>query len=157
MCPAQTLKRKNLKKISESSVDSDEIRLQQRELSAAGNRLERIEQKIAKAREQVDQTRKRLAELRSNAGERNTARNKRAIDTAKNKLTSQRQHRDKLLSEYRELKLVVRDQRALVKSLKKKEAARQAAVARFLRDWERNYDRKMRMKEKNVRIRRKIT
>ncbi|KPJ79762.1 MAG: hypothetical protein AMJ58_10845 [Gammaproteobacteria bacterium SG8_30] len=61
-----------------------------------------------------------------------------------------------MLSEYRELQLIVRDQRTLVDSLEKKEAARQKAVARFLKEWERNYDREMRMKEKTLRKRRRL-
>lgn len=78
------------------------------------------------------------------------------MTTASDKLDNARQQRDKMLSEYRELQLIVRDQRTLVDSLEKKEAARQKAVARFLKEWERNYDREMRMKEKTLRKRRRL-
>ena len=57
------------------------------------------------------------------------------------------------MSDYRELKLLVRDQRSLYSSLVKKEEARQKAVARFLKEWELRYDRETRMKEKNIRKR----
>ena len=67
------------------------------------------------------------------------------------------QQRDSVLSDYRELKLLVRDQRSLYRSLVRKEEARQKAVARFLKEWERRYDRETRMKEKNVRNRGRLS
>jgi hypothetical protein len=66
------------------------------------------------------------------------------------------QQRDRVLSDYREMKLMVRDQRTLCRSLEKKEEAKQKAVARFLKEWERRYDQEIRIKEKTVRKRERL-
>ena len=51
---------------------------------------------------------------------------------------------------------MVRDQRTLCRGMEKKEEARQKAVARFLKEWEREYDQGIRMKEKTVRKRERL-
>jgi hypothetical protein len=156
MSPDRALRRKNVEKIATDSVTSDEINAQRAELTAAERKLARMDQGIAKIREKVARLRQRLADARHQGRQRNTAQTGRAVTTASDKLDNARQQRDKMLSEYRELQLIVRDQRTLVDSLEKKEAARQKAVARFLKEWERNYDREMRMKEKTLRKRRRL-
>jgi hypothetical protein len=157
MCPERALKNRNIRNITASSVASDEISAQRKELAAAERRLNRMEQKIPAIKDQVAQSRLRLSDLRNQSKAKNKKQITRMHETAKHRLSSARQQRDKMLSEHRELKLIVRDQRALVKALEKKEAARQAAVARFLREWERDYDRKMRIKQKNAQIRKKLS
>jgi hypothetical protein len=156
MSPDRALKRKNVKKIATDSVTSDEISAQRAELAAAERKLARMDQGTAKIREKVTRLRQQLANARNQDRQRNTAQTERAMTTARDKLDSARKQRDRMLSEYRELKLIVRAQRALVDSLEKKEAAKQRAVARFLKEWERNYDREMRMKEKTLRKRRRL-
>lgn len=157
MCPERALKNSNIKNITVSSVASDEISAQRKELAAAERRLDRMEQKILAKKDQVAQSRQRLSDLRNQSKTKNKKQITRMHETAKNRLSKSLQQRDKILSEYRELKLIVRDHRTLLKALEKKEAARQAAVARFLKEWERDYDRKMRIKQKNARIRKKLT
>ena len=62
-----------------------------------------------------------------------------------------------MLVDYRELKQIVRDQRTICRHLGKKEEARQKAVAKFIREWEQNYDRALRLKARNVNQRRRAT
>lgn len=156
MSPDRALRRKNVEKIATESITSDEINAQRAELTAAERKLARMDQGVVKIREKVARLRQQLADARHQDRQRDTAQTGRAVTTARDKLDNARQQRDKLLSEHRELKLIVRDQRTLVDSLEKKEAARQKAVARFLKEWERNYDREMRMKEKTLRKRRRL-
>lgn len=155
MCPEQTLKRKNIEKITTSSVVSDEITAQQNELAAAERKLERVDNSVLKMKDKLDLIRQQLSDARNQYRSKNTKQTQRALTSAKDRLQKLRQDLDRKLSEYREMKLIVRDQRSLVKSLEKKETAKQKAVARFLKEWERDYDRNMRMKRKTVQKRRR--
>ena len=157
MCPERALKQRNIDNIATSSVTSREIDAQRKELVAAERNLSRMEQKLLVLKDQVDQSILRQKDLRGQYKVKKTKQIRRRLEVANNRLSDLRQRRDNMLPEYRELKLMVRDQRALLKALEKKEIARQAAVARFLKEWERDYDRKMRRKQKNARIRKKIS
>jgi len=150
MRPEQTLKRNNIEKITTSSVASDEINAQQKELAIAERKLKQVGNSVLKMKEKVELVRQQLIDSRNEYRSINTKQALRAITNANNRLLKIRQDLDGKRSEYRELKLVVRDQRSLIKSLEKKEAAKQKAVARFLKEWERDYDRNMRMKQKTV-------
>ena len=156
MCPHRTLKRRNIENITANSVASDEIETQRKELAAAEHRLQRMKQRILATKDRVAKARQQLYDLRNQTKVEDTKKNRRRRDTFKNRLGRLRQQRDIMLAEHRELNLMVRDQRALLKALEKKEVARQAAVARFLEEWERDYDRKMRRKKKNAQIRKNL-
>ena len=157
MSADRTLMRKNVEHISTKSVTSDEINQHWAVLDAAERKLTRLGQDIAKIREKITVLRQRLADARGLHRERDTAQTRRALLTVTNRLDSAMQQRDTMLSQFRELKLMVRDQRAVCKNLEKKEEARQKAVARFLKEWERRYDRETRIKEKNVQQRKRLT
>jgi hypothetical protein len=152
----RTLMRNNVEKISTRSVASDELDKQRALLQSAERRLVLMERGIKKVGEKITGLRQQLAERRSLQKEHGTAQTKRALAAAVNKLESAVQQRHGLLSDYREQKLTVRDQRALYMSMEKKEEARQKAVARFLKEWEREYDRDIRLKEKTVRKRERL-
>jgi len=156
MCPERTLKRRNVDKITTKSVTLDEIGAQQKELSAAERILKQTGNRVIKSKEKVTLEIQRLADARNQYRSRNTKQTQRVFNTAATRLQKARQERDKLISEYRELKLIVRDQRNMLRSLEKKETAKQEAVASFLKEWERNYDRKMRMKQKTIRKRKHL-
>jgi hypothetical protein len=150
MCPEQTLKRKNIEKIKASSVTSDEITAQQNELAYAERKLRQVGNSVEKIKDKVGLIRQRLSDARNQYRLKNTKQTQRAFTNASDQLQNIRQEFDNKLSEYREIKLIVRDQRSLVKDLEKKEVAKQKAVARFLKQWECDYDRDMRMKRKTV-------
>lgn len=156
MGTGRTLVRNNIEKLSTNSVASDELRKQLAVLESAERKLERKEQGITRVREKIAGLRQQLADARRLKLERDTAQTKRALAAVIKKLEGAVQQRHGMLSDYRELKLMVRDQRTLCKSLGKKEEARQKAVARFLKEWERNYDREIRMKEKTVHKRERL-
>jgi len=156
MCPEKTLKRRNLEKITTNSTATDAIAAQQKELAVAERKLGQADRRLSKVREKMDLARDQAADARKQHASRDTGHTRRALNTAITKLQNIRQDLEQLLSETRELKLIVRGQRNLVKSLEKKEAAKQKAVARFLKDWERDYDRKMRMKEKTLEKRKRL-
>lgn len=156
MSADRTLMRNNVEKISTRSVDSDELDKQRALLQSAERSLVRMERDIEKVGEKIIGLRQQLAERRSLHKERGTAQTKRALAAAVKKLESAAQQRHGLLSDYREQKLMVRDQRALCRSMEKKEEARQKAVARFLKEWEREYDQDIRLKEKTVRKRERL-
>ena len=149
----RTLMRNNLEKIVTLSVTPDELGEQRAVLEAAERKLTRMEQRRVQILKKIAGLRQRLAEARNLHRDRDTAQTKRALMSLTKKLDSAMQQRDSILSDYRELKLLVRDQRSLYRSLVKKEDAMQKAVARFLKEWERRYDRETRMKEKNIRKR----
>jgi predicted nucleic acid-binding Zn-ribbon protein len=155
MCPEQTLKRKNIEKIMTSSVVSDEITAQQKELAAAERKLEQVNNSVLKMKDKLDLIRQQVSDARNQSRSKNTKQTQRALTSAKDRLQKLRQDLDGKLSEYREMKLIVRDQKSLVTNLEKKETAKQKAVARFLKEWERDYDRNMRRKRKNVQKRRR--
>lgn len=157
MGTGRTLKRNNLEKIAALSVTPDELGEQRAVLEAAERKLTRLEQRRVKLLEKIAGMRQRLAEARKLHRDRDTAQTKRAVMSLTKKLDSALQQRDSVLSDYRELKLLVRDQRSLYRSLMKKEEARQKAVARFLKEWERRYDREIRMQEKNIRKRGRLS
>jgi cell division septum initiation protein DivIVA len=146
----------NVTRLSTQSVASDELHEQGAVLEAVEHKLVRMEQGRVKIREKIAGLRQQLAEARNLHKELGTAQTKRALMKLTKHLDSAVQKRDSILSDYRELKLLVRDQRALCKSLLRKEEARQKAVARFLEEWERRYDRETRMKEKNIRKRERL-
>jgi hypothetical protein len=148
--------RNNVEKISTRSVDSDELDKQRALLQSAERSLVRMERDIEKVGEKIIGLRQQLAERRSLHKERGTAQTQRALAAAVKKLESAVQQRHGLLSDYREQKLMVRDQRALCRGMEKKEEARQKAVARFLKEWEREYDQDIRLKEKTVRKRERL-
>jgi paraquat-inducible protein B len=152
----RTLMRNNLERISTQSVTSNELDEQQAVLEAVERKLARMEQARLKVREKIAGLRQQLAEARSRQRVRDTPQAKRALVLLTKKLEAALQLRSSMASDYRELKLLVRDQRDLYKSLKKKEEARQKAVAKFLKEWERSYDRETRMKEKTVRKRERM-
>ena len=147
------LMRNNVDKISTRSVASDELDKQRLQLRSAERNLEQVSQSIEKIREAIAALRQQLAERRSQQNVLGTAQTKRALAAVIKKLESAVQKRHGLLSAHREQKQMVRDQRALCRSMEKKEEARQKAVAGFLKEWERSYDREIRMKEKTIRKR----
>jgi len=152
----RTLMRNNLERISTRSVTPSELDEQRAVLESVERKLARMEQGRLKVREKIAGLRQQLAEARSLHRERDTPQTKRALASLTKKLDSALQLRDSMSPDYRELKMLVRDQRALYRGLVKKEEARQKAVARFLKEWERRYDREIRMKEKTVRKRERL-
>lgn len=146
----RTLMRNNAEKIATRSVSSDELQTQHALLVKAEQKLSRMDQTRGKVRERITMLRQQLAEARRRHSEMNTLQTKRDLLARINKLNRAIRRRDSVVAGFRELKQLVREQRALYKGLLKKEEARQKAVARFLREWERNYDRGIRMKEKNI-------
>jgi hypothetical protein len=153
----RTLMRMNVEKISTKSVSLDEINQQRAVLDGAERKLTRMGQGIEKIREKIAMLRQQVADARSLDRERDTAQTRRALLSVTSKLDGALQLRDTMLSQFREIKLIVRDQRAVCRNLEKKEEAKQKAVARFLKEWERRYDREARMKEKNVQQRKRLT
>jgi hypothetical protein len=153
----RTLMRENVKSISSTSVSSEAIETQRKTLAAAQRKLDRMAQNVLLMRERIALLRHALAEVRDKHKQSKTRATTRAVTTAINRLDTAIRRRDKLLMEYRDLKQIVRDQTVLCRQLGKKEEAKQKAVAKFLKDWERNYDREIRMKEKNVRQRKRLT
>jgi len=152
----RTLMRNNLERISTQSVTPDELEEQRKVLEAAERKLAKMERGYRNVREKIEGLRQQLAETRSLHRECETPQAKRSLASLAKRLDSALQRRDSVSSDYRELKMLVRDQRALYRGLVKKEEARQKAVTRFLREWERNYDREIRMKEKTVRKRERM-
>ncbi|MGD2055604.1 MAG: hypothetical protein PVJ15_02265 [Gammaproteobacteria bacterium] len=156
MSADRTLKRNNVEKISEKSVTPDEVGRQRAVLETAERKLARLEQGLAKVRDKLAGLRQQLTEARSLHREWETTQTKSAVTTLIKKVDNAVQQRDRVLSDYREMKLMVRDQRTLCRSLEKKEEAKQKAVARFLKEWERRYDQEIRIKEKTVRKRERL-
>lgn len=153
----KTLMRKNAETISTRSVTSGEIENQRAELAAAVRKLARLEKRMVLIREKITGLRQELADARSRQQRRDTTETRQAVKSATNRLAGAIRRRDGISSDYRDLKQIVREQRALYRKLGKKEEARQKAVAKFLREWERNYDREIRLREKNVRQRKRLT
>jgi uncharacterized protein YktA (UPF0223 family) len=156
MAQKRTLMRENVKSISTKSVSTDEIETQRQALAAAQRRLDRLAQRVLLIREKIAVLRDELAEAKNLHRENGSGKTKRSVMAAVNRLDTAIRRRNKLLEDYRELKQIVRDENTLCKKLEKKEEAKQKAVAKFLNEWERNYDREVRMKEKNVRQRKRL-
>ena len=131
MCSQRTLKGGNIEKIRNDSASSEEISAQNKLLVAAERNLQKIERNTLISKDKVIQLRARLDITRAQHESRNTKQTERALKTAKARLQKARQVRDKLLTDYREHKLIVRDQRNLLNSLEKKEVAKQKAVYSF--------------------------
>jgi hypothetical protein len=149
--------RRNVETISTRSVASGEIEAQQSELAAAMRKLARMNQRMVLIRGKIAGLRQELADARSRQRRRDTPETRQAVKVATNRLAAANQRRERIASDYRDLKPIVREQRALYRKLEKKEEAKQKAVAKFLREWERNYDREIRIKEKNVRQRKRLS
>ena len=113
--------RNNLEKIATLSVTSDELVEQQAVLEAAERNLTRMEQRRVKILEKIAGLRQRLAEARNLHWDQGTAQTKRALMSLTKRLDSAMQQRESVLFDYREQKLLVRDQRSLYRSLVKKE------------------------------------
>jgi len=152
----RTLMRDNLNIISTRSISTDELNKQRLQLQSTERKLKRTQQRVVKVREKIAELRQDLDERRNLHKEQGTAQTKRAVATVRKRLEVAVQQHQVLLSDYREQKLMVRDQRDLCRSLEKKEEARQKAVARFLKQWEREYDHEIRLKEKAIRKRERL-
>jgi hypothetical protein len=148
--------RNNVEKIATRSVTSDELDKQMTQLESAERTLEKMAQGIGKIRKTIVGLREQVAEKRGLQKEHGTAQTKRALAAVIKKYESAVQKRGSLLSDYREQKQMVRDLKTLCRRLEKKEEARQKAVARFLKEWERDYDRGIQMKEKTIRKRQRL-
>jgi hypothetical protein len=149
------LLRGNIKNLSTASVTADTLRTQKNELAKAENKLRRLEQQVFQSQDKVRQLRALLTETRLRHKEKNTPQSKRACESVANKLSNAIQRRDERVSQFRDMKQIVRDQQAMCRKLERKEAAKQKAVAQFLKKWERDYDREIRLREKKARQRRR--
>lgn len=149
------LLRKNVEKLSTTSVKEDTLRAQQDELKKAETRLSRIEQRVLRHQTKMRDLRTLLSEKRLRHKQKNTPQTKRACETVANKLKLAIRQRNETVSDFREIKQIVRDQRTMCKKLEKKEAAKQKAVAQFLKKWERDYDREIKLREKKAKQRRR--
>ena len=114
-----------------------------------------MEQRVFQLQDKVRQLRTLLSEARLRRKEKNTPQSKRACESVANKLNHAIQRRNEVVSQFREMKQIVRDQKAMLKKLEKKEAAKQKAVAQFLKKWEREYDREIKLREKKARQRKR--
>lgn len=148
--------KKNVDRISTRSIASGEIKEQQSLLDTAERKLAKMGQHIERIRVKILELRRQAVDARRQHKEQGTTKTKRALTSVLKKLDAALEQRDMTLSDSRELKLVVREQRAVCRSLERKEEARQKAVAVFLKEWERSYDREVRMKAKNIRKRNRM-
>lgn len=155
MCPEKTLKRKNIEKIMNRSVASNEIVTQQKELVNTERKLKQAGDSLLKIKDKVVFVHQQLIGVRDQNRIKKTKQTQRALISANNRLQKLRQDLDEKRSKYRELKIIVREQKSIVKSLEKKEAAKQKAVARFIKKWERDYDQKLRLKRNNLKKRKR--
>ena len=153
MAKDRTLMRTNAEKIATRSVAPDELQSQRAVLVKSEQKLSRLEQTKEKVLEKITRLRQQQAEAGRRHSAMNTLQTKQELLALTNKLKRAIQRRDRVVAGFRELRPLVREQRAVYKGLLKKEEERQKAVARFLREWERNYDRDIRMKQKNIRKR----
>lgn len=151
----RSLLHENVKNIANVSVKEDTLRAQRDELNKAEKRLARAEQRVSRYKAKVQDQKTLSSEARLRHKQKNTAQTKRACESAANKLKLAKQQYAEAVSGLRDIKQIVRDLRAVSKKLEKKEAAKQKAVAQFLKKWERDYDRKIALLEKNAEQRRR--
>ena len=146
----RSLLHENVKNISNISVKEGTLRAQLSELKQAETRLSRAEQRVFAHQAKVRDQRTLLSEIRLSHNQKNNPETKRACQSAAKKLKLANQRRIESVSGFRDLKLIVRDLRVVYKTLDKKDAAKQKAVAQFLKMWERDYDREIKILEKNA-------
>lgn len=151
----RSLLSENVKNISTTSVEEGALRAQLDELKKAETKLSQAEQRVFRHQAKVQNLRTLLSETRLRHKQKNTPQTKRACETVANKLKLAIQQRNELVSEFRDIKQIARDQRGMCKKLEKKEAAKQKAVAQFLKKWERDYDREIKLREKKAKQRRR--
>ena len=151
----RSLLRDNVEKLSTASVHLGTLRAQQNELKKAETRLLCMEQRVFMGQEKVRNLRALLSEARLKHKQKNTPQTKRTSETVAKKLQLALQKRNEAVSRFRDMKQIVRDQRAMYKKLEKKEVAKQKAVAKFLKTWERDYDREIKLREKKAKQRRR--
>ena len=151
----RSLLRDNVEKLSTASVHMGTLRAQQNELKKAETGLLRMEQRVFMGQEKVRNLRALLSEARLKHKQKNTPQTKRTSETVAKKLQLALQKRNEAVSRFRDMKQIVRDQRAMYKKLEKKEVAKQKAVAKFLKTWERDYDREIKLREKKAKQRRR--
>lgn len=148
-----SLLRGNIEKITKDSVPAETLQHRQAELKKAETQLLRMEQRVFQLQDKVRQTRVQAAKARRRYKEKNTSQSRQASESAANKLRNMIRRRNEVVSQFREMKQFVRDQRATYKQLEKKEMLKQKAVAQFLKKWERDYDREIKLREKKARQR----
>lgn len=76
-----------------------------------------------------------------------------AVLTARQRLNESKKHRIEIAARLREATKILREQEQLAREHERKERARERAVARFLKNWEREYDLEMQRKKKNIKLR----
>ena len=151
----QSLLHENVKNISSASVEEVTLHDALSELKKAEARLPRAEQRVFKCQAKVRDQRALLSATRLRHKQKNNPQTKRACESVVNKLELTKQQCIESVSRFRDIKQIVRDLRAVYKRLERKEAAKQKAVAQFLKKWERDYDRKVKIHEKNANQRRR--
>ena len=102
MCPEQKLKRKNIEKITTSSVASDEITAQQKELATAERKLKHVDNSVLKIKNKVVLIRQQLLDARDQYRSKNTKRTQRVLTNADDRLQDIRKELESKQSEYRE-------------------------------------------------------
>lgn len=146
----RSLLHENVEKLSNASVKEDALRVSLSELKKGEARLSRAEQRVAKCEARVQDQKMLVSDARLRHKGEDSSQARRACESAVKKLALANQQYKESVSGFRDIKQIVRDHRAVYKKLEKKEAAKQKAVAQFLKKWERDYDRKTKMLEKNA-------
>ena len=147
----------NVKRVTTKSVTSEEIERQRSALATAERKLTIKKERLGQMREKIAVLRHELSERRAAHRQNETTDTARTVTAGVENLETAAQLRDEMLVDYRELKQIVRDQQTICRQLEKREEAKQKAVAKFIREWEQNYDRALRLKARNVNQRRQAT
>ena len=133
--------------------DKEQLNKAELEAEKAQKVLTRTRKRLQRARVVEREAAARVSELRREARRKGTARAKQRLARAKTALEIATANRRALRSEERGQLAVARDAKALFKATRQRAAARTRAVRTFLQRWERDYDRKIRRRRKNVQLR----
>lgn len=150
---ASKLTARNVKQLTADAHDINEITHEIQQLSLADARVNRLSRDLEKAKSRYRALNTKLQDLRQTGASKITS--KTFLNT-KEKLFVLRSAIKDLEVALKEAKNIRRDQKKLTDAVQTKELARQKAVTRFLKQWNRDYDVKTNMLAKRIAARKNI-
>lgn len=144
---APKLTARNVKQLSDDAHDLNEISYEVQQLSLADANVTRLTRDLEKARTRYRALNDKLREMREGDASKRTSR---TFLNTKEKLFVLRSTLKDLEVALKEAKNIRRDQKKLTDAVQVKELARQKAVTRFLKQWNKEYDIKTNMLAKRI-------
>lgn len=125
-------------------------------IQSAQKEVGRTAAALDQARRQEKKAAERLRAVKGRALNAKSAVSRKAVSAARERVRNAALQRSEAAARHREAKTLLKDQAQLAKSLERKQRAREKAVAAFIKQWDKDYDKTTALKRNNIAARKKI-